>query len=130
MSERATISRDELRGKIERGGAFVLFEVLPEPYYRKHHLPRAFTCRPTTSTGRRNASFPTRTPRSFSIAGTITDRRVRTLPGCWRRRDTPTCASTPPERRIGVKPDFLSSGPSLRRPERADRVRRVRRALH
>ena len=36
-----TISREELRLKIQRGDAFHLFEVLPEPYYRKHHLPGA-----------------------------------------------------------------------------------------
>ena len=37
----ATISRDELRQKIERGDDFFLFEVLGEPYYRRHHLPGA-----------------------------------------------------------------------------------------
>jgi rhodanese-related sulfurtransferase len=36
-----TITREELRNKIERRDAFHLFEVLPEPYYRKHHLPGA-----------------------------------------------------------------------------------------
>ncbi len=41
MTARATISRDELREKIDRGDTFILFEVLPEPYYRKHHLPGA-----------------------------------------------------------------------------------------
>ena len=41
MSSRSAISREELRLKIERGDDFVLFEVLPEPYYRKHHLPGA-----------------------------------------------------------------------------------------
>jgi rhodanese-related sulfurtransferase len=41
VTDRATISRDELRQKIERGDPFLLFEVLPEPYYRKHHLPGA-----------------------------------------------------------------------------------------
>lgn len=40
-SARPTISREELRQKIERGDRFHLFEVLPEPYYRKHHLPGA-----------------------------------------------------------------------------------------
>ena len=35
------ITRDELRTKIERRDDFYLFEVLPEPYYRKHHLPTA-----------------------------------------------------------------------------------------
>jgi rhodanese-related sulfurtransferase len=38
---RTTISRDELRAKIERGDKFFLFEVLPIAYYRKHHLPGA-----------------------------------------------------------------------------------------
>lgn len=41
MSARHAISRDELRAKIERGDRFLLFEVLPVPYYRKHHLPGA-----------------------------------------------------------------------------------------
>lgn len=41
MSRAATISRDELRRKIERGDVFHLFEVLAEPYYRRHHLPGA-----------------------------------------------------------------------------------------
>ena len=38
---RKTISRDELRAKIEDGERFFLFEVLPIAYYRKHHLPGA-----------------------------------------------------------------------------------------
>ena len=41
MTDRSVITRDELREKIDRGDAFHLFEVLPEPYYRKHHLPGA-----------------------------------------------------------------------------------------
>ena len=42
MTSRAPIiSRDELRARIDAGGPFYLFEVLPEPYYRKHHLPGA-----------------------------------------------------------------------------------------
>jgi rhodanese-related sulfurtransferase len=36
-----TITRDELREKIERGSALHLFEVLPVGYWRKHHLPGA-----------------------------------------------------------------------------------------
>lgn len=41
MTIRRSISRDELKDKIEREDRFLLFEVLPEPYYRKHHLPDA-----------------------------------------------------------------------------------------
>ena len=41
MSNRPAISREELRLKIEAGDKFFLFEVLPEPYYRKNHLPGA-----------------------------------------------------------------------------------------
>ncbi|HYC52000.1 MAG TPA: rhodanese-like domain-containing protein [Gemmatimonadaceae bacterium] len=41
MTEPGTISRDELQQKIARREEFFLFEVLPEPYYRKHHLPGA-----------------------------------------------------------------------------------------
>lgn len=42
-----TISRDELRAKIEARHPFHLFEVLPEMYYRKHHLPGAIHMSPT-----------------------------------------------------------------------------------
>ena len=41
MTSVETITRDELREKIERGDDFYLFEVLGEPYYRRHHLPGA-----------------------------------------------------------------------------------------
>lgn len=37
----ATISRDELKGKMDRGEEFVLVEALPEEYFRKEHLPGA-----------------------------------------------------------------------------------------
>jgi rhodanese-related sulfurtransferase len=38
-----TISREELHGKIQRGDKFLLFEVLPKMYWRKHHLPGALS---------------------------------------------------------------------------------------
>ena len=41
MSDTATISRDELRGLVESANPPLLFEVLAEPYYRRHHLPGA-----------------------------------------------------------------------------------------
>lgn len=41
------ISREELRALIERGEPFHLFEVLAEPYYRRHHLPGALLMPPT-----------------------------------------------------------------------------------
>ncbi|HET9455254.1 MAG TPA: rhodanese-like domain-containing protein [Gemmatimonadaceae bacterium] len=46
-TDRRTISRVELQQKIDAGEDFLLFEVLPEPYYRKHHLPRARHMPPT-----------------------------------------------------------------------------------
>lgn len=46
MSLAQSISRDELRAKIEKHEPFFLFEVLPEPYYRKHHLPGAINAPP------------------------------------------------------------------------------------
>ena len=42
-----TISRNELKAKLERKDSFFLFEVLPEMYYRKHHLPGALHMAPT-----------------------------------------------------------------------------------
>ncbi len=37
----ATIDRAELKAKLDRGEALTLVEALPEPYYRKAHLPGA-----------------------------------------------------------------------------------------
>lgn len=42
----ATISRDELKAKMERGDDFLLVETLPEPYYRHTHLPGAINLPP------------------------------------------------------------------------------------
>jgi rhodanese-related sulfurtransferase len=37
----ATISRDELKAKMDRGEKFTLIETLPEPAFQKAHLPGA-----------------------------------------------------------------------------------------
>jgi rhodanese-related sulfurtransferase len=37
----ATISRDELKGKMDQGERFTLVETLPEAAYRQAHLPGA-----------------------------------------------------------------------------------------
>ncbi len=36
-----TISREELKGRIDRGDGFALVDVLGGPYYRHSHLPGA-----------------------------------------------------------------------------------------
>ena len=36
-----TISREDLREKIDRGDEFILFEVLSEESYKREHLPGA-----------------------------------------------------------------------------------------
>ena len=41
MADVATISRDELKEKIDRGDDFVLLEVLGEGSYKQGHLPGA-----------------------------------------------------------------------------------------
>jgi rhodanese-related sulfurtransferase len=47
-----TISREELREKIEGGSDLVLVETLTEPYYRHSHLPGAVNL-PTEEVGER-----------------------------------------------------------------------------
>jgi rhodanese-related sulfurtransferase len=42
----ATISRDELKGKIDRGDEFVLVETLPAATYHHEHLPGAINLPP------------------------------------------------------------------------------------
>ena len=51
-----TISREELRAKIERGDDFLLVETLPEEYYRRTHLPGAVNL-PTEEVGERADEF-------------------------------------------------------------------------
>ena len=46
-NERHVITREELHRKLDAGESFFLFEVLPEPYFRKHHLPGALHMPPT-----------------------------------------------------------------------------------
>jgi rhodanese-related sulfurtransferase len=41
-----TISRDELKAKIDRGDPFVLVETLPAESYREAHLPGAINLPP------------------------------------------------------------------------------------
>ena len=38
-----TISRDDLKAKLDRREAFVILEALPEKYYRHSHLPGAIS---------------------------------------------------------------------------------------
>lgn len=63
------ITRDELREKIERKDAFFLFEVLPEMYYRKHHLPGALHMAPTDVEG--------------TISRLVPDKAAEIVLYCW-----------------------------------------------
>ncbi len=42
----ATISREDLKAKIDRGDNFILIETLPVEYYRHSHLPGAVNLPP------------------------------------------------------------------------------------
>lgn len=64
-----TIEREELRAKIERAEPFFLFEVLPEPYYRKHHLPGAIHLPPNEVAG--------------VVERTVPDRGAEIIVYCW-----------------------------------------------
>ena len=65
----ATISLDELRGKIERGDPFFLFEVLGRQYWRKHHLPGALNMPPNQV--------------EEVAAATVADRAAEIVVYCW-----------------------------------------------
>lgn len=41
MTMTAKITRDDLKAKLDRGEPVTIVEALPEPYYRKAHLPGA-----------------------------------------------------------------------------------------
>ena len=63
------IARDELKAKIERKDAFFLFEVLPEMYFRKHHLPGALHMPPTDIEG--------------TITRLVPDKQAEVVLYCW-----------------------------------------------
>jgi len=42
----STISREDLKAKLDRGDDFVLLETLPEEQYRNTHLPKAVNLPP------------------------------------------------------------------------------------
>ncbi len=65
----ATIERDELKEKIERGDAFALFEVLPAMYWRRHHLPGA-------------RSLPPEQVREL-VPQLVPDKRAEIVVYCW-----------------------------------------------
>ena len=44
-----TITREELKAKMDRGDAFVLLEVLGEASYRRGHLPGAIRLQDTSA---------------------------------------------------------------------------------
>ena len=69
MRARSSISREELRQKIEGGKPFFLFEVLPIPYYRKHHLPGALHLPPNDV--------------EASIARLVPDKDAEIVLYCW-----------------------------------------------
>ena len=66
---RATISKDDLRRKIDSGEKFLLFEVLPEPYYRKHHIPGAIHMPPNDV--------------AATVARHTTDKSAEIVLYCW-----------------------------------------------
>lgn len=55
--EVATISRRELKAKMDRGDEFVLVDTLGEPYYRHSHLPGAINL-PLAEIGRAEEVVP------------------------------------------------------------------------
>ena len=60
-SSQHTITREALRARIESGNPFFLFEVLPEMYYRKHHLPGAIQMSPADVEGTVTRLVPDKT---------------------------------------------------------------------
>jgi rhodanese-related sulfurtransferase len=109
-----TISRDELREKIERGGQLVLFEVLPTMYWRKHHLPGALTLPPERV--------------EEIVPGTVPDRDTEIVLYCWDSACPTSSAAARTLASLGYtnvreyregKVDWVAAGFPMERPERA-----------
>ena len=54
----ATITRDELKAKMDRGEKYTLVETLPAQYYRHTHLPGAINLPPDQVTEQAPALLP------------------------------------------------------------------------
>ena len=57
----ATITRDELKEKMDRGDHFMLVETLPVEYYRHTHLPGAINMPPDQVTELASTLLPDKT---------------------------------------------------------------------
>lgn len=68
----ATISREELKQKIDRGDEFTLVETLPAMAYHNGHLPGAINLPPDQVTARAHEVLPDKTADIVVYCGSLT----------------------------------------------------------
>ena len=68
----ATITRDELKRKIDQGDKFLLVETLPPETYHHAHLPGAFNLPPDQVSQRAEALLPDKSAEIIVYCGSFT----------------------------------------------------------
>ena len=84
-----TISRDELKQKIDRKDDFLLVETLPATAYHHNHLPGAINLPPDSVTTLASQPYPIKARRLSFTAPVLLETLQRTPPVNWRRWVTP-----------------------------------------
>ncbi len=103
----ATISRDELKMKIDRGEQFLLVETLPAATYHHAHLPGAINLPPDQVTQLAPHFCRTKGLISWFTAPVPLEMLPRTRPVNWRRWVTRTSATTPKANKAGLTLGYL-----------------------
>jgi hypothetical protein len=103
-----TISRDELKQKIDRGDNFLLVETLAKTAYEHVHLPHAINLPPDQIRSWLPPFCPTRIQKLSCTVPALLDTLRMRPPVNWRRWVTQTCVTTLKENRTGSTPVCLS----------------------
>ena len=86
----ATISREELQSKLDRGDDFFLVETLPQEQYRHTHLPGAVNLPPNSIRELASELLSEKDADIVVYCGSPTDRLLRRPPENWRTWATRT----------------------------------------
>jgi rhodanese-related sulfurtransferase len=102
-----TISRDELKAKLDSGEAFTLVETLAEVAYQHAHLPGAINLPPDRVRELASRLLPDKGAEIVATALALRDTPPRTSPVNWRRLGTRRLKITQAASRTGSRRGYL-----------------------
>jgi hypothetical protein len=102
-----TISRDELKAKIDRRERFLLVETLSATTYHHAHLPGAINLPPDQVKALAAKLLPDKDADIVVYCASPPDTLQKTLPVNWRLWDIQTCAIMPKASLTGLTQGYL-----------------------